>query len=312
MKSFAEQCATNCKLWRTRLAELEKNESSSKSSKDKDDENENYPPEPYRSLSPSQPQQDYHTVFPLSLPAHFYHPHPLSVSSSIADNESVAGSDARTAVEYMDVEVPAGESEAGMVNLNGKRNGYADSISIPSSSRSSSPTFVMMNGPPPDVVPTAFNFQYTQQPPSLATEDLQGISPFDGSPATTEATAVESATTSPRSEFPPPRGPGPIPTIGVGVGAPSVHSSAASIRSVSTHTTGTCSNFGSVAGMGANERDSSIRTAYKLSVRKKKSFHRNSWTPSLTSPPLPSPSSAGAGIAAFVSTGTGTRAGAPE
>ena len=40
-----------------------------------EDRTPNYPPVPYpqRTLSPSIPQQDYQTVFPLSLPVHFLH-----------------------------------------------------------------------------------------------------------------------------------------------------------------------------------------------------------------------------------------------
>lgn len=260
MRAFAEQCSTNCSLWKARLAELEKNESS---------KGQNYPPDPYRSLSSPQPQ-DYHTVFPLSLPAHFYHP--LSAASSIVDTESLVGNDVRTEMDYMDAE-PSPAAQTGYAT---GREDYVEPM--PSSSRSPSPTFVMNR---PREVDPAFTFQQHAYP-SVSSNDI-GISPYDASPATESA----SENTSPRSEFTPPTpgafSNGPLhPAISHRhASTASMHSNAASLASLSTVGTGwtSMSTFGSG---NADRENSDIRAAYKLSVRKKKSFHRNSWTPELT------------------------------
>lgn len=77
--------------------------------------------------------------------------------------------------------------------------------------------------------------------------------------------------------------------------SPTTSSTAASPRSEYTPRTPASGNSAFVIGtstasvVGTLEPNASIRAAYKLSVRKKKSFHRNSWTPSPSSLSSPYP-----------------------
>lgn len=82
MSVYADQCATNRSIWQARLDDLlSKHES----------DLPNYPPVPYRSISPQQPQ-DYLTVFPLTLPTEFIQSEGSDTSMTATANRSPNGS----------------------------------------------------------------------------------------------------------------------------------------------------------------------------------------------------------------------------
>ncbi|THG98745.1 hypothetical protein EW145_g7374 [Phellinidium pouzarii] len=284
MKGFAEQCATNCRLWRARLADLKEHTERLQP---------NYPPVPYRVVSPPE-TQDYLTVFPLSLPTHLFHP--LSRSPSMMDSDSIVGSESgnevghereRRAHSVSDSADAMRLSSTAVPNGNGreKTNGhsvgavaYADSIS--SSSRSASPTSLTSSSAPILSLPS---LQSQQTLPAIGIPAFSLPSEF--SPATETSESM-----SPRSEYAP-RTPG---SYAGGVVRP-----VASNGSLNGSASGT-------SYAQASEPISSIRAAYRLSVRKKKSFHRNSWTSSPSQhtlqaavPPIPSPLSSSGSRAPF-------------
>lgn len=222
----------------------------------------NYPPVPYpqRALSPFgiPPPQDYQTVFPLSLPAHFLHEQ-LQLNAGLA-----SGSARHSSTSSLNGgSVLAGASEDGDVDMqvsgvNGHR-GYVD-MSPLSGSRSPSP---FANGTPnPFATATTtsgFSHESTSNHyPSVSTQSVSN-SPTSTVPGPSEFSSPASPSEYARSR----------------------------ILSSSSSVSGYSSYMGSAIGSGGVEKDrdpqGSIRAAYKLSVRKKRSFHRNSWTPSLGS-----------------------------
>lgn len=270
-------------LWRTRLSELKEQAERVEP---------NYPPVPYRASSPSQ-SQDYQSVFPLSLPSYLV---PISRATSVIDTESLIGSETEHETTTSNGSRLNGHGHSDNSSSNGAR--YAGSTS--SSSRSGSPSSSFPNN--------SYNFPPHSQPqhpvPSISTNGFNPkapSSPLSSEMSPTAETASESL--SPRSEYAP-RTPSSSAGGPVHPGAPySHHSSAASVSSV-------C----------GPSSESSIRAAYKLSVRKKKSFHRNSWTPSLTSaiappvsaghsgtrtPPVPNPLSSSGLRSLFAQRGVG-------
>ncbi|KAH8105589.1 hypothetical protein DFH11DRAFT_1481780, partial [Phellopilus nigrolimitatus] len=267
MKCFAEQCSTNHRLWHVRLTELKEYAERLEP---------NYPPVPYRAVSPPQ-TQDYNSVFPLSLPAHFL---PTSRASSINGSDSLVGSemDSRTG-HYRERTMSAASNGIDMTGFSIESSGngvnghshsaipYAESMS--SSSRSASP-LPFTNGNA--AIPASSSPFQTYR--HISTQRINvGIPAFvPPSDPSSPATETTSESVSPRSEYAP--------------------HTPASYPSGHMHS-GTSIGSSSGAYAPVPESISSIRAAYKLSVRKKKSFHRNSWTPSLSSlaphPPMPSP-----------------------
>ncbi|KAL5522537.1 hypothetical protein ACEPAG_8553 [Sanghuangporus baumii] len=260
MKIFANQCATNCMLWRMRLSEL------------KEQAEPNYPPVPYRAKSPSQPQ-DLLSVFPLSLPAHVL---PHSRANSVIDSDSGTGSEAGSdRTRRISSGTDDGQSltsvttnDGGQNRSKGGSNGVQYADSNPSSSRSASPSPFANSS---YAFPPISDSKYAA--PMISTNGINLATPSSPLPPEISPTAeTTSESTSPRSEYAP-------RTPGGSSGGPAsyTHSTAPSISSLYA------------------VPESSIRTAYKLSVRKKKSFHRNSWTPSLvpanatstSHPPIP-------------------------
>lgn len=310
MNCFAEQCSRNLQLWRSRVSELTERS-----------EKPNYPPVPYRATSPPPPPQasDFMTVFPLSLPSQFFRPFSASASRapSEMDAESVVGGGFDgTAINGDTMRMDGIESSySHKESKNGTNGGdYRDkeytkptsieAESAPSSSRSPSPvTFTTAkstnnttnnsinnnnNGstttsPYRNTTNTSSNNTHPLPPaigiPTFTTPDYSLASPTGtsggGSPS-------PSASPSPRSEFAP-RTPG----------GRSVFSSSTSTYgsggygSINGSTNGSHVSGGDTGtGTGAGT-DASIRAAYKLSVRRKKSFHRNSWAPGPPPPPVP-------------------------
>ncbi|KAI5122635.1 hypothetical protein M0805_008721 [Coniferiporia weirii] len=269
MKCFAEQCATNCKLWRARLSDLKERAEPLEP---------NYPPVPYRAVSPPR-TQDYLTAFPLSLPAQLLNP--ISRPPSMMDSDSIIGSESGIGMEHERERTTRGDSsdiDAARFSLAGVSNGngncpsaapYEESAS--SSSRSASPAS-LANGASSISPNSSYRPQQTLR--SIGIPVFAPLSEF--SPAT-EAT---SGSISPHSEYVP-RTPGSY--------------AGGHVRPVASN--GSLNGSSSGAYTQVPEPISSIRAAYKLSVRKKKSFHRNSWTPSLSTsspyttalgPPTPS------------------------
>ena len=204
----------------------------------------NYPPIPYRVVEPPAPQpQDYLSVFPLSLPTHFLlSPKLNGVDGGDADMEGIHDGSLAD-------------------SLSSEHNGTTDGFDTSSSStsRSSSP---FSNGTQSAVA------QRQCQLPSISTSGLPSHTDMT-SPPTSGST---SASPSPRSGWPP-RTPG-----GNNHRPPSVASNVSGISGLSS-ISGLNGANGKTAGT-LPEPMASIRAALKLSVRKKKSFHRNSWTPS--------------------------------
>lgn len=223
----------------------------------------NYPPVPYpqRMLSPSGlPPQDYQTVFPLSLPVHFLHEQ-LQLNAGFASGSARHSS--TSSLNGSSIQAGASEDGDADVQVYGVNGHHGDVDMSPlSGSRSPSP---FANGTPN---------------PFTAATTTSGFSP-----ASTlkhrpyPSLSTQSASISPTSTVP----------------GPSEYSSPASpseyarsrILSSSSSVSGYSSYMGSAIGSSGAEKDrdpqGSIRAAYKLSVRKKRSFHRNSWTPSLGS-----------------------------
>lgn len=255
MKRFSDQCADNCALWKARLRE------------DTEYQTPNYPPIPYRAVSPPQ-INDFYSVFPMSLPVDFvltltpYGDHCLSTNAS-SDHVGSASP-------------PFGPTDVG---LNGSDRGNMSA----NVSRSPSPfTHSARNS----VSSTSSD---TDQRASLPAISTQGIRSF--TPSTSILSPLESSSSasgSPRSEYTP-------------------RTPASGTSSVGVEPQGSSVCGSSVNGANEPNATASIRAAFKLgSIRKKKSFHRNSWTPSpstlasysafphpLPLPPSPSPSPLG-------------------
>ncbi|KLO19373.1 HD-domain/PDEase-like protein [Schizopora paradoxa] len=252
MKQFSIQCADNCALWKSRLRN------------DAEIQTSNYPPIPYRSVSPPQ-INDFYSVFPLSLPVDFiltltaYDDTCLSTNS----NGDLAGS-ASPLFGPTDLDV----SDRGTTSL--------------SASRSPSP---FSHSASNSVSSTSSDTNQRTTLPSISTQGIRSFLPTGSILSPLESSS--SASGSPRSEYAPRTPASGTSSIGVGANGSSV--------------------CGSVNGSIEPSANASIRNAYKLgSIRKKKSFHRNSWTPSPSSlsnyaafplpipvPPSPTPSPLG-------------------
>ena len=206
MSPFAAQCATNCQLWRTRLDELKRSDVP------------NYPPIPYRPISPPQ-APDFSSVFPLSLPPmpkEFFAMEDTAMSHR-SDSPARSGTTSTSATTDS-------RSSSPYTDGHDSRHSSQHNLNLPTS--------IHFNSPVSAASASASAFG------THATGNM--FSPLDFDMKTNTSSPV-----SPRAE---------------------------SVFSI-----------GDAAGARAAEPISAIRAAYERGVRKKKSFHRSSWTPALNS-----------------------------
>lgn len=282
MMCFAEQCAKNRQLWRARIVDLQKDpdESQKITTEGCDSAEVNDPNDPYaqssdQTLLPKNQKQDLHTIFPLSLPPHFFPPRERTTSGcgSVVGEAIELERHQYNEVYIDDVELEKGDN-SNSIKIHAAVLGLNEVSSRPTS-------------------PSPYQFSSYEFPSGTTISDFRSKierppCPLSGSPHfspqeqkhTLPSITTRGSVLSPECS----------PTTSV--------TEVSSPRTPHSHTSSVASAPGSAytpsisSGLSVHVADTpSIRSAYKLSVRKKKSFHRNSWTPSLTggsSTPVPS------------------------